>query len=236
MTSRTGGASSTRTTRSRTAKPPIAPGLLKTRAYEELRSRILNDDLSPGSFLAERQLARQLGMSKTPVKAALERLQYEGFITISPQQGIMVRDLTVQEIADQYQLREALETYTLTTLAGKLSDPQIDKLRSNLRAQQAIIGRHDVPQGVALDTEFHLLFAQFLGNQEIRSIMSQLRDKMQRIITRVFHFNPTRIDTSYDEHLAIAEAVITGNGSRAAELLAAHLDRGRRMILFPRNS
>jgi DNA-binding GntR family transcriptional regulator len=218
----------------RAAKSRSAEALLKTRAYDELRSRILNNDLPAGSFLAERQLARELGMSKTPVKAALERLQQEGFVAISPQQGIVVRDLSVQEIADQYELCEALESYILRALAGRLAKPQIDRLRSNLRAQEAIKGSNDVPQWVTLNTEFHLLFPDFLGNEEIRRILGQLRDRMQRILTRVFHLDPARIDSSYQEHLAIADAVIAGDGPRAAQLAAAHLQTGRQLILVPR--
>ena len=87
--------------------------LLKEQAYEQIKSRLLNNNYPPGSFLAERRLAENLGMSKTPVRAALERLELEGFITVSPQQGIVVRELSVREIADQYELRAALESYTL---------------------------------------------------------------------------------------------------------------------------
>src|SRR5690349_20231147 len=81
---------------------PARASLLKDEAYESIKQRLLNNDYPPGSFLSERQLAGGLGMSKTPVKAALERLESEGFITVSPQQGIVVRELSVREIADQY--------------------------------------------------------------------------------------------------------------------------------------
>src|SRR6266567_4439531 len=92
---------------------------LKDRAYELIKQRLLNNDYPPGSFLSERQLAENLGMSKTPIKGALERLESEGFITVSPQQGIVVRELSVHEIADQYEIRGVLESYTLRSLAGK---------------------------------------------------------------------------------------------------------------------
>src|SRR5262249_5818701 len=91
--------------------------LLKERAYAEIKRRILSGDPASGRFLSERQLSLQLGMSKTPVRAALERLEQEGIVTISPQQGIVVRDLSIHEIADQYEIRAALETYVLRSLA-----------------------------------------------------------------------------------------------------------------------
>jgi DNA-binding GntR family transcriptional regulator len=209
---------------------------MKERAYQEIKRGILGEDFPPGTFLAERQLAGQLGMSKTPVKAALERLELEGFITVSPQQGIVVRDLTVHEIADQYEIRAALESYLLRAVAGRLTAEQVERLRGNLSAQEALRGSRRVHEGVALDTAFHLLFAEFLGNQEILRVMRQLRDKMQRVITKVLQANPGRLDSNCDEHMAIAEAVIRGDGAGAAELIEAHLERGRQLILSPRRT
>lgn len=209
-------------------------GLMKERAYEELKRRLLNDDYPPGSFLSERQLAEKLGMSKTPVKAALERLEAEGFISVSPQQGIVVRELSVHEIADQYEIRAALESYTLRTLAGRLTADQAARVRANLTAQARLRGTRDVAKGVELDAEFHTQFVEFLGNREILRAVGQLREKMQRVVTQVFRISPGRIEASYDEHTAIAAAVIGGDGARAAELIVSHLDRGKRLILSPR--
>src|SRR5262245_27884958 len=136
---------------------PARP-LLKDQAYEQIKTRLINSDYPPGSFLSERQLARNLGMSKTPVKAALERLESEGFITVSPQQGIVVRELSVQEIADLYEIRSALESYALRTLAGRLTPEQVARVRANLQAQARIRGSGDVAKGVELDAAFHIQF------------------------------------------------------------------------------
>ncbi len=210
------------------------PSLLKDRAYEWIKTRLLSNEYPPGSFLSERQLADALGMSKTPVKAALERLEMEGFISVSPQQGIVVRELSVHEIGDQYEIRAALETYTLRALAGKLTPDQVARVKANLKAQSRLRGSSNVTEAVKLDAAFHLQFVEFLGNREILRVIVQLREKMQRIVTQVFHLCPGRIETSYDEHAAIAAAVIDGDGNRAAELLVQHLELGKRFILSPR--
>ena len=212
-------------------KNGAAASLLKERAYDELKRRILNDDYPPGSFLAERRLAEQLGMSKTPVKAALERLELEGFICVSPQQGIVVREFSVHEIADLYEIRAALESYTMRLIAGRLSEAQIARLRENLAALKRIAGSGDVSSAVVLDAEFHVLFTKFLGNREFLRVMEHLRHKMHRVITKAFHLNPGRIDTSYEEHKAIVDLVISGNGNRAAKLIESHLEKGKQLIL-----
>jgi DNA-binding GntR family transcriptional regulator len=207
---------------------------LKEEAYERIKERLLNSDYPPGSFLSERQLAASLGMSKTPIKAALERLESEGFVSVSPQQGIVVRELSVREIADQYEIRAVLESYTLRTLAGRLTPEQVARVRANLEAQARLRGRPDVAKGVELDAAFHTQFVEFLGNGEALRVLVQLREKMQRVVTQVFRLCPARIDTSYDEHAAIAAAVIDGDGDRAAELLVRHLELGKQLILSPR--
>lgn len=214
----------------------LAPAreLLKDRAYDRIKERLLNDDYPPGTFLSERQLADGLGMSKTPVKAALERLESEGFIAVSPQQGIVVRELSVGEIADQYEIRAALESYAHRTLAGRLSAEQIGRVRANLKAQAKIRGTGDVAKGVELDAEFHTLFIEFLANREILKVMGQLGDKMRRVVTQVFRLSPGRIDTSYEEHTAIAAAVIAGEADTAAGLIVRHLELGKALILSPR--
>jgi DNA-binding GntR family transcriptional regulator len=211
-----------------------ARSFLKEEAYERIKLRLLNNDYPPGSFLSERQLAQSLGMSKTPIKAALERLESEGFISVSPQQGIVVRELSIQEIADQYEIRAVLESYALRSVAGRLTADQVARVRANLEAQSRLQGSGDVAQGVELDAAFHLQFVEFLGNGELVRVIVQLREKMQRVVTRVFRLSPARIDTSYQEHAAIAAAVIAGDGPRASELLVRHLELGKQLIFSPR--
>jgi DNA-binding GntR family transcriptional regulator len=208
-------------------------GLLKERAYAEIKKRILSNGFAAGVFLAERQLASDLGMSKTPVRAALERLELEGFVTISPQQGIIIRDLSVHDIADQYEIRAALETFVLRAVAGRLTPPQRHRLEANLQAQKANLSSCDVERGIALDQEFHILFCELLGNREILRVMGQLRDKIHRIISRVFKINPGRMSDSYADHCAIAQAVIEGDGALAARRLEEHLELGKRCLLSP---
>jgi DNA-binding GntR family transcriptional regulator len=223
-----------------TESPPEAPNgssgrpLLKERAYAEIKERILRGDFPASTFLSERHIASELDMSKTPVRAALERLELEGFVTISPQQGIIVRDLSVHDIADQYEIRAALETYVVRTVAGRLTPAQVGRLQANLDAQEANCGTGDVQRCVALDAEFHNLFCEFLGNQEILRVMGQLRAKVHRVIARVFTLNAARMASSYREHRAITEAVLRGDAALAARRVEEHLEYGKQCLLSPR--
>ena len=208
--------------------------LLKDRAYSELKRLIQDVTFEPGAFLSERQLAGQLGMSKTPVKAALERLEMEGFIAVSPQQGIVVRELSVHEVADQFEIRVALESHVLRSVAGRLTDEQASVLTASIRQQKQAAKRRDVAGLVALDAEFHMLFCEFHGNREITRVMSQLQEKIHRVIGRVFQQLPERLVSSCEEHAAIVDAVLAGDADLAAQRMEEHLDYGRQFLLAPR--
>lgn len=211
--------------------PP--PSRLQSRAYTELRRLIVSGEFPPGTFLSERQLAQQLEMSKTPVHVALERLESEGFVTISAQQGIVVRGMSVEDIVDHYELREAVETWVVRRLAGKLSPDQQRQLQDNLKAQHAALKDDDLKRLMQLDEEMHFLLGSFLQNREITNTMERLRDKIHQVIVRVTDTDRARPADSVAEHERIIKAVITGDGARAADLMVEHLEAGKRRILNP---
>jgi DNA-binding GntR family transcriptional regulator len=207
------------------------PALLKEQAYEELKGLIVSGELPPGTFLSERSLAARLGMSKTPIRTALERLQMERFVTISPQQGIIVRGLSLAEINDHYDLRTALETFVVSRLAGRLTPDQSAALDANLQATAAAAEVRDKPRFMALDTEFHLMLCESLGNQEILRVMEHQRDKFMRVIMPLIERHGERLSQTLAEHSGIIEAVREGNGALAADRIARHLNAGRQLLV-----
>ncbi len=211
--------------------PDAGRKLLKDRAYTEILRRILDGELQPGTFLAERTLADRLGMSKTPVRAAIGRLEAEGFVTVSPQQGIVVRELSIREIVDHFDIRMALETFVVRRLSGKLTEGQEEELRKNLADQEREVEAGNVPDYYELDAEFHMLLCGFLDNQEIVRVMEHQRLKLHRIIIRVLHQDIGRLRPGFEEHVAIANAVIENEAEIAAALIHRHLEFGKRILV-----
>jgi DNA-binding GntR family transcriptional regulator len=212
---------------------PVASSRLQSRAYSELRRLIVSGEFPAGSFLSERQLAQQLNMSKTPVHVALERLESEGFVTISAQQGVVIRGMSVEDIVDHYELREAIECWVARRIAGKLNPSQQRQLRDNIAEQQAALLEHDLVKLMLLDEQMHFLMASFLNNREIITTMERLRDKIHQVIIRVTDTDGSRPPESVAEHVALIDAVLEGHGARAADFMAAHLEAGKRRILNP---
>lgn len=209
------------------------PSRLQSRAYEELRRLIVSGEFTPGTLLSERQLAQHLSMSKTPVHVALERLESEGFVTISAQQGVVVRSMSVEDIVDHYELRDAIEGWIVRRLAGRLNREQENQLLENLAQQQAALLENDFGGLTRLDSEMHYLMCTFLNNREIIRTMERLRDKIHLVIHRVLATDQERPRQSVTEHQEIVTAILAGDGNLAATLMTAHLEAGKRRILNP---
>ncbi len=208
--------------------------LLRDRAYAELKNGILFGELEPGSFLSERQVAASLKMSKTPIRAAFGKLECEGFVMIGPQQGVVVKDLSVQEITDHFEFRIALEPFVVRRIAGRLTGAQIEEIEANLAAQEECMQTGDRWRSVQLDGEYHILLSGCLGNQEILRVILQARDRMFRVIQRVHQNHPERLHTNCPEHRAVFRAILAGDGDAAAALMREHLEHGQQFLMDTR--
>ena len=104
----------------KTVVPAVVPAraALKQQAYSELKRMMLCGDLEAGTVLSVRQLAARLSMRKSPVQAALERLEAEELVTLAPQQGVVVRVMSLQDIINHYEIRQAIEPFVMRRLAG----------------------------------------------------------------------------------------------------------------------
>jgi DNA-binding GntR family transcriptional regulator len=205
--------------------------LLKDRAYNQLKDLLLSGEAAGEPFLSERRLALRLGMSNTPVRSAIERLESEGIIAISAQRGIVLREPTDREIADHYEIRELIEPYVVRRLAGRLSAEQMAALRENTDGYAAAVESGDIRRTIRVDGEFHLLLCGFLGNADITRSLMQLRARIYRVILRAAGLMPGRLSVSVQEHRRIVEALAAGDGQAAAAAMTEHMRRGRDLLL-----
>ena len=216
------------------AKIPSERGLLKEKAYLEIKTRIQNGTFAAGGFLSERQLATLFGMSKTPVKAALERLEQEGFVSVSPQQGIVVRELSIKEIADHFEIRKALEGFVVKAIAGNLTAKEISLFERNLKQQKNAAAKNAVAKLVELDAEFHMHLCEIFGNLSIVECLSQHRSKMHRVIFQVMVHAPGRMTDAVREHRGIFHAIRHNKMDAAVQLMDDHLEFGKQYLLSSR--
>lgn len=205
---------------------------LKEQAYRHLLDLLMSDEVPPGTFLSERQLVARLGMSKTPIRVALERLDRDGFVDILPQRGVRLRELTEPEIVDYYDFRIALESWVVKRVAAEAGAREVRELRRIVeRQRKALDGRGDVvARYIELDAALHQTLAKIAGNAEIIRVLETQRDKLARVMSAILARDPEWLQSTTGEHEAIVEAIERGDGEAAEREIVAHLEHGREFM------
>jgi DNA-binding GntR family transcriptional regulator len=194
-------------------------------AYGALLDMILRGVMAPGELVTERQIASRLGMSRTPVREAVRRLEGEG--TLERQRGgaLVVRPYSMEEFLHALAVRRLLEGEAARLAAGKISADQLAAARERIerlrREGLADTARQD-------DRDFHVAIAHASGNPVLATAIGDLRKR-----TAMFRLGrlPERRDRVCDEHLAIVEALERGDGEAARAAMQAHIDNVRSHLL-----
>jgi DNA-binding GntR family transcriptional regulator len=200
-----------------------------------IKKLILDEEFAPNTFLSERVLGEQLGMSKTPVRLAIARLENEGFVRVSPQQGIVVLALSFEEILDYIDFRLALESFVVKQIAGALSPEQVQGLQNNIAAQHKLIYKKGPPAEretvIYSDMAFHRHLASLLGNHQIVQALERQQDMLYRVAGRVFQKHPSRREQSFIEHQTLANCIIKGQRAKALEIIEGHITRIKSLLI-----
>ncbi|WP_134702723.1 GntR family transcriptional regulator [Ammoniphilus sp. YIM 78166] len=211
-------------------KSTSAP-LLKDQAYQFIKEKILDEQFAPGRFLSERELIEMLEMSKTPIKAALVRLETEGFVTVSSKQGIIINDLSITQIVDIYNLRIALETYICAEITGKITKDMSELIEANLKETEETARELDIKGFAQADHAFHLLLCECSGNEEIYKVLLNYQDQLKRITHRHLRKDPERMKQFWQEHVEIYSCLKSGD-FKSVELIREHLHQSKQKLLL----
>jgi DNA-binding GntR family transcriptional regulator len=178
--------------------------------YQRLKQVLQEGGVSGGSLLSEADLARQLGVSTTPVHEAVVRLAAEGFVEALPRRGVRVVHLTPKDIAEIFELREALEVEVVRLALVRASDDDLASLQPFLDAGQQALERDDYPAFNAADVGLHDALAAAVGNRRLQQNITDLRVWVQRIrfAAAEQHFGlPTRPARALAEHTELVRAL-----------------------------
>lgn len=207
------------------APRPRAPSAAEA-AYQRLRSMILDNLLPPGTQRLEAELAIELGMSRTPVREAMLRLQQDGLATVTPRHGMRVQPISAADMRDIYDVLESLEPKAAELLARRgLPADQLTPLAQACDAMEAAIAREDRAAWAAADEGFHLGLAALCGNRRLSAMVMQVWDQSHR--ARMFTLNMRPLPArSTAEHRATLEAIRAGDADTARDLYRRHRARG----------
>jgi DNA-binding GntR family transcriptional regulator len=203
--------------------------LARDTAYADLRDWILDGTLAPAERLHDLALAERLGLSRTPVREALQRLEDEGLVESSPNRWTRVAPLDPSIANDLYPIIWRLESLALELAAFELGDTEIDHMeRANQRLVTALDAGDAAAASVA-DSEFHQVYIDLCGNAELISILEQAKIKLRRLELHYFSRNPSR--ESVAEHTAFLTALEFGDIAGATAAIEANWRNSQRRLL-----
>lgn len=196
-------------------EPPVQNGLLSERAHAKIIGMILSRMLEPGAILQEAKLGELLGMSRTPVREAMKRIEAEG---LARKEGrfLRVRALSEAEVAEIFTLREALESFCARH-AGTVARAELDAMTARVTA---LMQTADSTEQRRIDDDFHRMIARASGNATLEQSIAGLR---LRTCMFDIHQVPQRFLQGCEEHLAILDALRQGDGTAAEHLMAQHI-------------
>ena len=204
------------------------PQNLTALAYKSIKAYILHEDLDETTRLTEELLSHQLGISKSPVREALNSLHTEGLIRIEARRGAYLRRFSLKEVKDLYELREMLEVYAVGV--AELSPRLIADLRSSARRTRRLLKANDKLGHIEEDTKFHGLIASATGNAELCRVLDNVQSQIWLCRRKTYSLSSS---TAPDAHLAILDALQKGNRKEAQAAMHGHIALVRqRLIAF----
>jgi DNA-binding GntR family transcriptional regulator len=199
-------------------------------AYEEIWKRVIIIGGSEEQRLSDVSLAEQLGMSRTPVRQALERLVQEGLVRSDPRRGFWTSTFTAQDIHEIYDLRGALEALAVRLAAPHLSQEDLKTHLKALYTVRAELDAHPVLRFLQVDIRFHMLITRASGNGRLIHSLSLLRSQLCMFQMQDTLY-PRRMEIALNDHERILLALLAGNVDEAAECLARHIRNAKEGVL-----
>lgn len=204
------------------------------RVYRNLREAIISGDLEPNTRIVEGEFAKQMGVSRTPLREALSRLETDGLVALTPGAGYSICD-TQKQLVEIFHLRKALEGYAARLSAEVASPELVALLRKNIRTLKKV-DRSDIDERAKLNEEFHDLVMQACPSEKVRERVAELREFTFGPSEMDLHPNQSVINAFNDDHVKLADAFEANDGTKAEAVLRGHLERALELLVLSREN
>lgn len=207
---------------------------LREIVFEHLRNAILNGDLEPGQRLMELHLAEQLGVSRTPIREAIRKLELEGLVSMIPRKGAYVGEVSIKDILDVLEVRMSLEGLAASLSAQRMDKEQLEQLGNVIEEFEEYKDCKDKDVMAKLDRRFHDLIINGSNNNKLIQLIQGIHEQFQRF--RVIYFNEyTHYEELNQHHKEIYNAIVERDSSKAQISSENHIKMIQRYIIKWKN-
>jgi len=214
--------------------PRLSPRNMSQEVYDILKERIFSKQFLPGERLRLAQIEKQMNVSRTPLKDALNRLAVEGLVEIKPSRGTFVSDPSPAEIADCFDVRRVLEVYGVELAARRMTESQLQQLRDMVQKLRSFTEIEDWSQiyqeYVALDHQMHRLIMEFAGNKSLQQTWEQINMHVQMARVR-YRRAEKELDLAQEEHEELLRVFEARDMATLQEVMSHHIERAKQSLL-----
>ncbi|MGD2077727.1 MAG: GntR family transcriptional regulator [Chloroflexota bacterium] len=199
-------------------------------AYERLKDALQHAELEPGEVLSETRLSRALGISRTPVREALQQLAQEGLVQVIPGRAVTVAAPSVRSVMDVVHLRMLLEPELVRLATEALTEEEIRNLVRTVDKMDVACQSGDHLSWSRADTEFHEIMGEACPNQLLAEVVIQMRNRAHHLANIDSQTNPNRLIECTVEHRAIADCIVARDSDGASQAMRAHIEMLRQSL------
>lgn len=204
---------------------------LSAQVYNQIKNLILCNEVLPGQKLHHQELSERLGVSRTPVREALTRLVQEGYVSLLPNRGFICKEIRLQEAAELYDVREALEALAVEKAIERTTDAALAELSAKMNLYGDDVQKRFTRERLIYDQDVHLEIARLAGNETLIKTLAQVFERI--ILKRKTDglYDPARGVTAHQEHLRLLEAMKKRRVEEAVRIVRAHINAGKDKVL-----
>ena len=203
---------------------------LRDVVFQTLRKAILTGELEPGERLMEIQLADRIGVSRTPIREAIRKLELEGLVTMVPRKGAQVAEISEKGLRDVLEVRRALDTFCAELASERISENAKMELKEACTGFERAVATRDASTIAKADVRFHDIIIKATGNEKMVAMLNNLAEQMYR-----YRFEYIKDTTKHEnlirEHRELMDAILRGDSLKARAAARVHIDNQEASIL-----
>ena len=203
---------------------------LRDVVFNTLRRAILKGELKPGERLMEIALADKLGVSRTPIREAIRKLELEGLVVMAPRKGAKVASITERDLNDVLEVRKGMEVLAISLACKRITGEELEKLETIEQSFQKLIESGNLTELAEMDVKFHDTIYQATNNQRLVQLLNNLREQMYRYRMEYLRDIAVR-RTLAEEHKAICQALRERDEQQAEQYVSIHIDNQQKAII-----
>lgn len=203
---------------------------LREIVYEELKRQIMIGEIPPGTRMMEVELAEDMGVSRTPIREAIRKLEKEGLVSIEPRRGAYASDISIKDMVDVLEVREFLEGMAAGLAAKKINDEEIETLKKATATYKKAVENGNTEEIIKEDELFHKLIVDCSGNKTLIQMINQVQELALRF-RYIYYEDFSRYRNMPYEHQEILDAILSGDSEKARGIADAHVLRLKEFVI-----